>query len=145
MSFNVPFNVPCITCRINLKETLKALPEKRGFYYCTRCEACYQYMMGRDSFGEAVGYLDPVKPGKEQFLRAVDDGVPYEQDPYFETNSTMPQDCVSIPPPQPEHMDLPKFEEDLPNFEEEREIIKKSNTVKEFLKNSLYLEKPYDK
>ena len=133
------FNLPCITCQFNLQETLKPLPNRRGFYYCTKCDACYVHVIGHDIFGEAVDYLDPVKPGKESYNRAADDGIQYDQDdPYFATNSTTPQEVVSVPLPQIEHIDLP-------NFEEEREIIKKSKTVKEFLKNSLYLEKPYDK
>ncbi len=143
-------NVPCITCQVNLRDTLRPLPRKNGFCFCTRCEACYVHVVGQDMLGKSVDYLDPVKPGRGEWPRAIDDGVNYEtpqdyaENPYHgAVDSTMPQEYVhdhvmSVPPPQLEYIELP-------NFEEEREIIKKSKTVKEFLKNSLYLEKPYDK
>ena len=143
------FNVLCITCQVNLRDTLRPIPRRDGFYYCKRCQACYQHVFVQDMFGETTDHLNPVSPGKARYSRAVDDGVQYDTD---NTNSTQPPLPLPFPPPEyytHDHITsvpLPQIEHiDLPDFEEEREIIKKSKTVKEFLKNSLYLEKPYDK
>ena len=150
------FPAICITCQINLRDTLRPLPGKPGFYYCTRCEACYQYMLIKDMFGKPTEYLDPVKPGKESWLRAADDGVQYvgdyeegqdyEEVQDYTSNHTMPPEYNPKTGNTTYHLQVPKISHyAIPDFEEERDIIKKSKTVKEFLKNSLYLEKPYDK
>lgn len=64
-------NVDCITCKNNLLDTAKVIPEHPQFAVCTKCSACYQIVpalnpdgtqrYGND--GEAQLYLNPVKAG----------------------------------------------------------------------------------
>ena len=159
------FNIPCVTCKYSLRSTLRPT-EKQDFYYCYKCKACYKYIMTWDIFGNVTESLDLVSPGNKEFSKADDDGVRYDMqdlnkelskydigiDPAApntdhtlqEFHTEYPAEWIEndlvmrVPPPKIEHHKIPDFEEEL-------KIIEKSKTVKEFLKNSLYLEKPYDK
>lgn len=67
--------IPCITCRRNMRDTGK-ITEDGYFAYCTICEAQYQIVplvneQGAQMYtadGAQAFYLNPVHPGKAEFL-----------------------------------------------------------------------------